>query len=275
MQCDRCGGEQFSKAGRDRLARQLYQCGACRRRLTAPSASALAPGAPRYRFPDDIIALAVRWYLRFRLPYADLAELLAERGVHVDPSTIFDWVQQFTPLYQEAARPRRRRVGQRWSLDETYIRISGRWCYAFRAIDEDGQVIDVYVSATRDTAAATAFLTRAVETTAVKPPVATIDRAALYPPALAAVLPEVEHIRGKLVQQRLERDHQHLKGRTRSMRGFQTLPCAQVVCQGHGFMRNLRNGFYDLGGPLSETRRPQGLRLVRAWDELTLALAAA
>ncbi|GAC1524686.1 MAG: hypothetical protein NVS2B16_33290 [Chloroflexota bacterium] len=187
MQCNQCGSEQFSKAGRDRQSRQLYRCRACGRRLTIRSTSAFNG----YRFPDDIIALAVRWYLRFRLPYADLAELLAERGVHVDPSTIFDWVQQFTPLYQEAARPRRRRVGQRWSLDETYIRIAGRWYYAFRAIDEDGQVIDVYVSPTRDTAAATAFLTWAVQSTAVTPAVATTDRAAIYPPALAAVLPAV------------------------------------------------------------------------------------
>ncbi|MDQ5854286.1 MAG: hypothetical protein M3380_19900 [Chloroflexota bacterium] len=68
---------------------------------------------------EDGKSYTVRWYLRYRLPYADLAELLAERGVHVDPSTIFDWVQQFTPLYQEAARPHRRRVGQQWSIDET------------------------------------------------------------------------------------------------------------------------------------------------------------
>ncbi len=107
MQCERCGGEQFTKAGRDRQARQLYRCRVCGRRLTARSISAFRG----YRFPDDVIALAVRWYLRFRLPYADLAELFAERGVHVDPSTIFDWVQHFTPLYQEAARSRRRRVG--------------------------------------------------------------------------------------------------------------------------------------------------------------------
>jgi len=270
MQCERCGGEQFTRAGRDRLARQLYQCGTCRRRLTVRSASAFRG----YRFPDDIIALAVRWYLRYRLPYADLSELLAERGVRVDPSTIFDWVQQFTPLSQEAARPHRSRVGQRWSLDETYIRISGRWCYAFRAIDEEGQVIDVYVSATRDTAAATAFLTRAVESTAVRPSLAMTDKAAIYPPALAAVLPEVEHIRGKLCQQRIERDHQHLKGRIRSMRGFQTLPCAQTVCSGHGFMRNLRNGFYDRGVPGGDAHPSQTPRLVRVWDELTLVLSA-
>ena len=103
------------------------------------------------------------------------------------------------------------------------------------------------------------------------PALATTDRAAIYPPALNAVLPEVTHIRGKLVQQRIERDHQHPKGRTRSMHGFQTLPCAQVVCAGHGFMRNLRNGFYSLGGPGGDVHRRRSSRLVHAWDELTVA----
>jgi IS6 family transposase len=201
--------------------------------------------------------------------------LLSERGIRVDPSTLFDWVQHFTPLYQEAARSHRRRVGQQWSIDEPYIRIAGRWCYAFRAVDEAGQVIDVYVSPPRDTAAATTFLTQAIEGTEVTPTLATTDRAAIYPPAFAAVLPEVTHIAGKMVQQRIERDHQHLKGRTRSMRGFQPLPCAQIVCEGHGFMRNLRNGFYELGASGCEVHLPQTPRLVHAWDDLTLVLTAA
>ncbi len=103
----------------------------------------------------------------------------------------------------------------------------------------------------------------------------TTDRAAIYPPALAAVVPEIMHIRGTMEQPRIERDHQQFKGRTRSMRGFQTLPCAQVVCQGHGFMRNLRNGFYDLGVPVVTMCLPHGARLVHAWDDLTLVLSAA
>src|ERR671933_1945718 len=108
--CGQCASEMFTTAGRDRLGRQLWRCQACGRRLTARSVSAFCG----YRFPDEIIALAVRWYLRFRLSYADLAELLAERGIVVDASTIFDWVQHFTPLYQEAARPRRQWVGRHW-----------------------------------------------------------------------------------------------------------------------------------------------------------------
>ncbi len=136
MRCQRCEGSHVTKAGRDRAGRQIYQCATWGRRQTDRSTSAFSG----YRFPDDIIALAVRWYLRFRLPYADIVELLAERGVHVDPSSVYDWVQHFTPLYKERGevRPHRRRVGARWAVDETYIRLAGRWVYAYRAINEHG-----------------------------------------------------------------------------------------------------------------------------------------
>ena len=114
MRCDRCAGEEFTKAGRDRAGRQLYRCSGCGRRVTARSASAFSGS----RFPDDVIALAVRWYLRYRLSYAEVAEWLAERGVTVDPSTLYDWVQAFTPRFVEAARAHRPRVGTRWRVDE-------------------------------------------------------------------------------------------------------------------------------------------------------------
>jgi transposase-like protein len=248
-----------------------FRCSACQARQTARSTSPFAG----YRFPDAIIALAVRWYLHYRLPYANVAELLAERGVYVDASTVFDWVQRFAPLYQEAARPQRKRVRGKWSIDETYIKVAGVACYVFRAIDEWGQVIDVYVSPARDAEAATSFLRRAVAETGVRPYTATTDKAPIYPPALQAVLPETKHVTGKLEQQEIERDHQHLKGRYRSMRGFKQLHCAQVVCAGHGFVRNLRNGCYRLGMALGDARLRRVPQTMRAWDEITTLLQAA
>ena len=132
MRCDRCTGDGFMKAGRDRSGRQLYRCTGCGRQVTTRTGSAFSG----YRFPDEVIALAVRWYLRYRLSYAEVAEWLAERGVAVDPSTIYDWVQAFTPRFLEAARPHRTRAGTRWRVDETLLKIGGRWRYLFRAIDE-------------------------------------------------------------------------------------------------------------------------------------------
>ena len=99
-----------------------------------------------FRFPPDVIVLAVRWYLRFGLSYRDVEELLAERGVEVDHVTVYRWVQRFTPLYAEAARPCRHSVGDRWQVDETYVKVAGPWRYVYRAIDQFDQVIDVFVS---------------------------------------------------------------------------------------------------------------------------------
>ena len=161
------------------------------------------------------------------------------------------WVQRFTSLYQEAARRYRYPVGRVWAVDETYIRVAGVWQYAYRAIDEYGQVVDVYLSATRDTQAAERFFRCALEENRRAPhagdhvlPIGPVER----------VLPETEHIVGKLDQQRIERDHQHLKGRTRPMRGFKTERGARIICRGHGFLRNLHTSFYDLGGTVRGER---------------------
>jgi transposase-like protein len=109
-----------------------------------------------------VITLAVRWYLRYGLSYRDVEELLGERGVEVDHVTVYRWVQRFTPLFAEAARPLRHATGDRWFVDETYVKVSGRWRYLYREVDQHGQVIDVLMSEQRDTAVARRFLTRAL-----------------------------------------------------------------------------------------------------------------
>jgi transposase, IS6 family len=271
MECGACRGDRWQKAGRSRQGQQRFRCPTCARRQSVHAASAFRG----HRFPDDIIGLAVRWYLTFRLSYAEVAEWLAERGVHVDPFTIYRWVQRFTPLYQAAARRHRRRVGGTWSIDETYIKVAGVPCYVFRAIDQQGQVIDVLVSTTRDTAAAITFLMQAIERTGVRPDTATTDRSPIYPAAFRTVLPGVHHLKGKAIQQRIERDHQHLKGRYRPMRGFKRIGSAQTICAGHGFIRNLREGFYTLGTPQGDPRLPQPPRVMCAWNDLTNTLQAA
>ena len=111
-----------------------------------------------FRFPREVIAVAVRWYLRYGLSYRDVEELLAERGIRVDHVTVYRWVQRFTDEFIEAARPCRRLPGDRWFVDETYIKVAGRWTYLYRAIDQHGQVIDVMPSTRRDLAAARAVL---------------------------------------------------------------------------------------------------------------------
>ncbi len=270
MACPRCASDEVRKNGTDRRGAQVHECRACGRSFTALTATPFA----HHGFPPEIIALAVRWYLRYRLSYADVAELLAERGVQVHRSTIYLWVQRFTPLYQEAARPSRHAVGISWHTDETYVKVGRRWRYVYRAVDEQGQVVDVYVSERRDAEAAATFFRQALQSTGCRPRVVTTDKAAAYPPALAQVLPEVLHLAGKCEQQTIERDHQHLKGRIRSMRNFKTDPTAQVVCAGHSFMRNLGQGCYRLGSAREGADTTGTPRLMQAWDQLTAQLLA-
>lgn len=119
-------------------------------RRRPPRVSTPRSGFAGFRFPPEVITLAVRWDLRFGLSYRDVEELLAERGIEVDHVTVYQGVQRLTPLLIEAARPCRHAPGDRWFVDETYVKITGRWVYPYRAIDQFGQVIDVLVAEKRD-----------------------------------------------------------------------------------------------------------------------------
>jgi transposase-like protein len=122
-----------------------------------------------FRFLPEVIVVAVRWCLRFNLSYRDVEELLVERGVEVDHVTVYRWVQRFTPLLADAARFCRHSPGDRWHVDQTYVKVNGVWPYVHRAVDQYGQVIDVLVSARRDADAARRFFRRALSTLKVTP----------------------------------------------------------------------------------------------------------
>jgi transposase, IS6 family len=263
MQCVRCGSGTTRRDGRTRLGGQRWRCSDCQRRFTARSTSAFSG----HCFPDDVIALAVRWYARFRLSYADVAEWLAERGFVVDRTAIYRWVQRFLPLFGVAARRYRRPVGRRWRVDETYCEYRGKQAYIYRAIDDEGQVVDAYFSARRNGPAAQAFFERALAETAVTPVRVTTDKAKCYPPALRAVLPGVEHRRSKDPNNGLERDHSHLKQRLYPMRGFKRGAAADTLARGHALIRNLRGGFSRLTKDVAPN-----LRLATAWPQLTQAI---
>jgi transposase-like protein len=128
-----------------------------RARLWLPPKSAFAG----YRFPPEVIVVAVRWYLRFKLSYRDVEELLVERGIEFDHVTVYRWVQRFTPLLADVARFCRHAPGDRWFVDETYVKVNGVWRYVYRAIDQYGQVIGVLVSTRRDADSARRFFRHA------------------------------------------------------------------------------------------------------------------
>lgn len=263
MKCMRCGSEATRRDGKTRLGGQRWRCYECHRRFTARSKSAFS----RRGFPDDLISLAVRWYVRYRLSYADVVEWLAERGVMVDRTTIYRWVRRFLPLFQQAARAYRHPVGEKWRVDETYCRLNGLWAYLYRAIDQDGQVVDVYFSERRNAVAAENFFRRAIDQTGARPKRVTTDKARCYPPVLRAVLPDAEHRSSRHLNNGLERDHSHLKQRLGPMRGFKQAASADVLTRGHALVQNLRKGFSALTASV-----PQHLRLASAWSHLAAAI---
>ena len=145
-----------------------------------------------FRFPSEIIVLALRWYLRYGLSYRDVEELLAERGIEVDHVTIYRGVQRFTPLLADAAVPCRHPLGDRWYVDETYVRVAGRWRYVYRAVDQYGQIIDVFVSARRDLRAARRFFA-AVLRAHGEPVEVVTDRAPSLRAAIEGLMPAAFH----------------------------------------------------------------------------------
>ena len=227
------------------LLQRIFWAG-LRRRRDRPGGSLVRPLPPQLR---------------------DVAEWLAERGVDVDRSTIYPWVRRFLPFLGEAARRYRRPVGGRWRVDGTYRRLNGRWAYCYRAIDQDGQVVDVYVSERRNAAAARAFFERAIVEAGVTTERVVTDQAACYPPVRRALLPEAEHRTSKYLNNGLERDRGHLKQRLRPMRGFKQLTAADGFTRGHALVQNLRNGCSTLTDGVG---RP--LRLATAWPQLARAI---
>jgi IS6 family transposase len=207
-----------------------------------------------FRFPPEIIVLALRWYLRYGLSYRDVEELLAERGIEVDHVTIYRWVQGFTPLLAEAATPCRHTVGDRWFVDETYVKVAGRWRYVYRAVDQASQIIDVYVSPRRDFLAARRFFAMALRSHDQPIEVVT-DRAPALRAAIEGLIPAALHNIEQYANNRVECDHGRLKSRLRPMRGLKRDHSARVIMRGHALMQNIRRGHYELGVDARQHRR--------------------
>src|SRR5687767_4377377 len=177
-----------------------------------------------YRFPAEVILWAVRWYLQFPLSYRDLERMLADRGVCVDHTTMYRWVQRFAPELEKRMRRHLRPCRGPWHVDETYVRVGGEWRYLYRAVDGTGQTIDFLLSARRDKAAARRFFRRALGRKNTRHPREVItDRLKSYPGALREMKRDGElgrftrHRRGRWLNNRVERDHRRIKRRTRPM----------------------------------------------------------
>ena len=192
-----------------------------------------------HRFPPQIISHAVWLYHRFSLSFRDVEDLLAQRGIEVSYESIRRWCLKFGPGYAARAKRRQPRLGDTWHLDEVFVKIGGRQQYLWRAVDQDGDVIDILVQARRDRRAAERFLRKLVRGQRSEPRLLVTDKLGSYRVAHRVVMPSVVHETGRYANNRAEVSHQPTRQRERQMRRFKSRSQAQRFLTLHGLIQNL------------------------------------
>ena len=200
-----------------------------------------------HRFEKEIILICVRWYVAYPLSYRNLEEMMAERGVQVDHSNIYRWVQKFAPKLEAAFRHPGSKcpVGKSWRMDETYIKINGQWKYLYRAVDKAGQSVDFLLTAHRDKKAALRFFKKALCQHGL-PEKVTIDQSGANTAALQALQKEIgatiEIRQNKYLNNLVEQDHRAVKRIIRPMLGFKSFRSAGRTLAGIELMHMLKKG---------------------------------
>jgi IS6 family transposase len=227
-------------------------------------------------FEAEIILLCVRWYLRYSLSYRDLEEMMLERGLHVDHTTIYRWVQHYAPEIDKRSRPHLKACNDSWRVDETYIKVKKVWMYLYRAVDSEGNTLEFLLSSTRDAEAAKRFFLKALHSPAGSAPqappvegqveeltaatnpttsalrVINVDKNAAYPKAMAelkasGVLPKAVELRQvKYLNNMVEQDHRFIKRLVKPGMGFFSFETAGRTLQGYEVMNMIRKG--QVGG---------------------------
>jgi transposase-like protein len=223
-------------------------------------------------FDRTIIILCVRWYLTYKLSYRDLVEMMAERGVALSHTTILRWVQRYVPEFEKRWRRYARRVGTSWRVDETYIKVRGRWAYLYRAVDKHGQTVDFLLSENRDMSAARQFFTRAIEIHG-SPERITLDG---YPATHSAVAElkksGVLHTQTKIWTSKylnniVEQDHRRVKQRIYPMLGLKSFRNAVVTISGVELIQKIRKRQFDTSAVIVREER----RVSHVWEAVLLA----
>jgi IS6 family transposase len=201
------------------------------------------------QFTAEVILWAVRWYLMFPISYRDLELMLADRGVEVDHTTIFRWTQAYAPELEKRIRPHLRPSNGSWRVDETYVKVKGRWTYLYRAVDSRGQTIDFLLSAKRDAAAAKRFFRKALgQPHTVNPRTITVDKNPAYPCAVEQMKADGELWRRSRLRQVkylnniVEQDHRRVKRLVRPGLGFGSFWTARRTLAGYEVMAMVRKG---------------------------------
>jgi transposase-like protein len=195
----------------------------------------------RLHYPIEVILVCVRWYVAYPLSLRHLEEMMAERGVMVDHSTIPRWAIKMLPVLAAICRRRKLPVGKSWRMDETYIKVAGQWKYLYRAVDKNGDTVDFLLRAKRDHGAARAFFERAIGLHDVPEQIA-IDKSGSNTAAIVSIQADSGWAIVLRQSKYLEQDHRAIKRVTRPMLGFKTFRCARIIIAGIETMHMIRKG---------------------------------
>jgi IS6 family transposase len=206
-------------------------------------------------FEGQIILLCVRWYLRYCLSYRDLEEMMAERGLKVDHTTIYRWVQQYAPELEKRCKPHLKQTTDSWRVDETYVKVKGKWLYLYRGVDSAGSTLEFLLSDHRDAPAAKGFFTKVLGAShTIIPRMINVDRNPAYPKAVDELKAEGQLPRGcqlravKYLNNLIEQDHRFIKRLVKAGLGFCSFPTAWRTLRGYEAMHMIRKGQVPAGG---------------------------
>ena len=236
MPCPYCAAPTTTELPRTTtLGYRMFRCSACRRTCNERT------GTPfnHLQVPTDIAQLVVLWRLRYKLSLRNVAEMFLTRGFTFTHETVRAWEERFAPLLTAQLKAKRRgKAGRKWHVDETYIKVEGRWCYLYRAIDSDGNLVETMLSTTRDMTAAKRFFACALETAGQAPEKVTTDGHDAYPRAIRETLgPDVEHRTNRYMNNCIEQDHRGIKQRYYPMLGFGSFAGAARFCAAYDELR--------------------------------------
>ena len=250
MDCPYCAGTTTKKrTKKTELGYATFFCSACQRTFNERTGTSFN----YLEVPTDIVLLVVLWRLRYKLSLRDIAEMFLTRGFVFTHETVRDWETRFAPLLTDHLRTKRHgQAGRSWYVDETSIKVRGKWCYLYRAIDRDGNLVDSRLSEKRDMEAAHSFFEQAVVVVGHAPETVTTDGHRSYPRAIRETMgSEVAHRTNKYLNNRIEQNHREIKQRYYPMRGFGTVEAAARFCSAFDELRHYFRLRCTVGEPLS------------------------
>ena len=273
MICPHCAATTTTElTKRTQLGYWIFRCAACRRQFNERTDTPFN----HLEFPTDIVLLVVLWRVRYKLSLRDLAEMFLERGFAFTHEAVREWEARFAPLLADQLRAKRRgQAGRSWHVDETYIRVGGKWQYLYRAIDRDGNLVDSVLSEHRDMDAAKRFFREALDVAEQAPERVTTDGHDSYPRAIRETLgDEVTHRCNPYLNNRIEQDHRGIKQRYYPMRGFGNFDAAARFCRAFDEQRHyfrMRPAMCERVPPLADQRREYYARFQALMGEVMAA----